>query len=249
MSMNNDSKIVEVALFGSGTGALHNSVFKENIIVDLLVLFSLGDLSNIDKYLVEVPEEIFHKKIVDDISDSVAKLNEYVDKGYKVRVWSSHYDVDYYLLLLFICNLLKNKVDSLIVLYSDEFNKECYSPGEMTGEELEKLSHKENILSKKEIIDLSNEWDKVVNDNGNVRIIDNGKVKSVSYDYFEEEILDMLKNNDSLRVMDLSYNLVFKYRIQSDLFVFLISRLINSGKINIVEQNETFIKSVINLNL
>lgn len=247
MKINERRNIVEVVLSGSGTGALHDSPFKENIIVELCVLFSIGDLSNIDKYIVEVPNEIYHEKIIDDLSDAVLKLNDCVDKGYKVRVWSSHCDVDYYLFLLFICNVLKNKTNDLIVLYSDEYNKECYSPGEMTGEELEELSHVENVLSKEDIIKLSNEWDKVKNENNDVRIIVNGEVKSVTYNYFDDEIIDLLKNKESLRIIDLSYDLVRKYRITSNLFIFLISRLIDLKKIEVIERNEMFIKSVIKL--
>ena len=130
-------------------------------------------------------------------------------------------------------------------MYSDEYKKECYSPGAMTSGEFEKLSTIEHILSKKEICELSDIWNMVKKENSNLRIVQNGIVKSVNYDYFDNEIIDLIVKSKSIRIIDLTYELCQKYYISDSIFVFLISRLIDLGRIEVVESNEVFIKSVV----
>ena len=66
----------------------------------------------------------------------------------------------------------------------------------------------------------------IVKDNSNVRIVEDRNIKSVSYEYFDDEIIDILANQKSTRIIDLTYELSNKYHINDSVFVFLISRLI-----------------------
>lgn len=237
--------VVEVILSGAPSLSLKNSTFKENEIIDFRVSLSVGDLTNIDNYIVELPKNIYHEKIICNLNNEISKLITFADNNYKIRIWSSHIAPDSYLLLLFVCSCLKNKIDNITVLYSDEYKKECYSPGTMTSGEFEKLSTIEHILSKKEICELSDIWNMVKKENSNLRIVQNGIVKSVNYDYFDNEIIDLIVKLKSIRIIDLTYELSKKYYISDSIFVFLISRLIDLGRIEVVESNEVFIKSVV----
>lgn len=237
--------IVEVILAGSPYLSLRKSCFKENNIIDFRVPFSIGDLSKINDYVVKLPKCIYNEEIICNLNNDILILDSFIDKDYKVRIWSSHYDVDSYLLLLFICNYLKDKVDNIIVLYSDEYKKECYSPGVMTSKELEKLSTLEHVISKEEINMLAEKWEIIKYENSYLRIIENKKVKSVDYDYFNDEIINILNQKKSATIIDIVYELTKKYYISDSVFTFLITRLINCGKIRIIEKNEKFIKSII----
>lgn len=237
--------VIEIVI--SGTGALKRSSFKNNEIIDFQVDFSCGDLEEADNYIIKLPKRIFNKDITCDLKDAILKLYNYIDNNYKVRIWSSHYDVDCYLLLLFICNLLNNKVDNLIVLYSDEYKKECYSPGTMTSNELEELSNYEHILTKKEINSLSEEWNSIKKENSDIRIIKNKKIESVDYDYFDNEIINLLKERKEIRIIDIVYELTTKYYINDIIFIYIINKLINSNKIKITFKDNTYIKSAIEM--
>lgn len=243
----NNNDVVEIIVSGSAYLSLKSSCFKDNNIIDFPISFSAGDLLEINNYVIRLPKNIYLEEIVCDYKDKIIELYDLVDKGYKVRVWTSHYDSDDYLLLLFICSYLKDKVDNIIVLYSDEYKDECYSPSTMTGEELEKLSTHEHILSKEDINKLLKEWNKIVEEKSDLRIIKSGKIKFVKYDFFNDEIINILNKKGSTSIIDLIYELNVKYHLDDRIIRFLIDRLINMGKLNIVEKNEKYIKSIVKI--
>ena len=248
MNITND-KIVEVVLAGAPSLSLKQSCFKDNEIIDFHIPLSNCDLININKYIVELPETIYKEKIICNFKDQVLKLLSFAKQNYKVRVWSSHISPDSYLLLLFICDCLKNKVNSLSVIYADDYKKECYSIGTMTSDEIEKLESYEKKLDSNEITELSKIWNIIVKTNSDLRIIDIGIVKSVDYSYFDDEILKVIEEKSQVSVIHLCYELSKKYYLSDSVFVYLISRLIDMKKIKIVEENDMFIKSVIKLDL
>ena len=243
----NNNDVVEIIVGGSAYLSLKSSCFKDNNIIDFPISFSAGDLLEINNYVIRLPKNIYLEEIICDYKDKIIELYDLVDKGYKVRVWTSHYDPDDYLLLLFICSYLKDKVDNIIVLYSDEYKDECYSPSTMTGEELEKLSTHEHILSKEDINKLLKEWNKIVEEKSDLRIIKSGKIKSVKYDFFNDEIINILNKKGSTSIIDLIYELNVKYHLDDRIIRFLINRLINMGKLMIVEKNEKYIKSIVKI--
>ena len=216
-----ENKIVEVILDGSPSLSLEGSKF--NNIVKFRVDFSVSDLSKIDEYVVSLPSKIYKEEIILDFKDQIDVLNKYLEDGYKVRIWSSHYDVNSYLLLLYMCNYLKDKVNDIIVLYSDDYKFECYSPGAMTSSEMEQLTNYEHVLSKEDIFSFSQEWNNIKRDNADVRIIDNFRIKSVNYDYFNEEINNILSSNKN----EISSILSNKYHLNETIFIYLIDEFMS----------------------
>ena len=243
--LNQNLNVVEVILSGAPALSLKESILNKNNISDFRVSLSVGDLSNVDNYIVTLPKDIYHEEIICDLKEDILNLINLAKLGYKIRIWSSHVSPDSYLLLMFICSCLKNNTDNIYVVYSDEYKEECYSPFTMTSDELVKLSNLEHILSNSEISELSDKWDIVVKDNSNVRIVEDRNIKSVSYEYFDDEIIDILANQKSTRIIDLTYELSNKYHINDSVFVFLISRLISLSKIKIIDNNKQYILSVI----
>ena len=127
--------ITEVVFGDSLSHEIKMSKFsKNNTIIKFEPLFSICDLSNIDKYILTLNDEYCDltsseiydvsntyslKNIIKDIEESIKKKN-------KIRIWTTHKQIDSYLMFLYVCNYFSNTDSELYVLFSDEFDKECY---------------------------------------------------------------------------------------------------------------------------
>ena len=236
-------KYVEIVLKGSDSLSLENTKLN-NPIIEFNVEFATSDLSQIEDCFMTLPQEIYQEKIKLDFNNDIKKLEKYIDEGYNVRIWTSHYDINSYMLLLYICNYIENKVESIKVIYSDDYDKKLYSLGCMKTEEIEKILSFEHTLSKDDIIKFSKEWKSIKNKKSNLRIIKNGKIKSVTYDYFDNEILNIL-NKGQTSIISLAVELSNKYYLSETVFIYLIIRLVDINKIKIIKQSEKYIENII----
>ena len=112
----NYDNVVEVILGDTAYLLLKNSSFKDNKIIDFPISFLTGDFKDVNNYTIKLPKEIYGEDIIINYKDKISKLINLIDNNYIVRVWTSHYDTDDYLLLLFISSYLKDRVDNIIVL-------------------------------------------------------------------------------------------------------------------------------------
>ena len=150
--------------------------------------------------------------------------------------------------MLYICNIAKKQNCVLYVTYSDEYNKNYISPSLMNSIELEELSKLEHKLSKNEIIKYSNMWEEIIKVNSEMRVLENGIVKSVSISYYDNMILDKLKLLGTVKVSKLVATLMKEVYLIDNLYVYLIKRLIKKGKIKVVKvANDRFFNSVVEL--
>ena len=117
----NYDNVVEVILGDTAYLLLKDSSFKDNKIIDFPISFLTGDFKDVNNYTIKLPKEIYGEDIIINYKDKISKLINLIDNNYIVRVWTSHYDTDDYLLLLFISSYLKDRVDNIIVLYSDDY--------------------------------------------------------------------------------------------------------------------------------
>lgn len=233
------NKLITEIIYGdSAFYSINKSNLSKNNIIKFDTVFSIADLSNIENYEIYLPKKIYLEDIIYSFKPEMDKLDNLIENNHKIRIWCSHKEINSYLLFLFICNYLKDKDCEICVVYSEEYKEECYSPSCMTSEELEKLSELEHSLTNKDIINFSNEWLKVKEINSEMRIIENGKVKSVSYDYYDKVILEKLKNLGQVKESNLIGSLMADYNIRETIFVYLVNRLIRINKIEIVEKDK-----------
>ena len=150
-------------------------------------------------------------------------------------------------MFLYICNYFSNTDYELYVLFSDEFDKECYSPSCMNENELEKLSKLEHRLTKEEIQKYSNEWKEIIDDNLDMRIIENNKVKSVTFDYYNDIILNKLNELGEVKMVSLVGRLMSDIHLYDTVFSYLIYRLIKEEKIIVIGKDERYWKSIIKI--
>ena len=223
-------------IFGDSTNyTMSRSQFGKNEIIKFNTVFSIADLSCINQYKIILPKDIYKEEIIYDFSEEMNKLDNSIKKKNKIRVWCSHQDSDSYILLTYISNYIRGKDCSLYVIYSDEQNKEFLSPAMLREHELEKLTEKEHKLTNEEMIELSNLWNKIKTQKSNMRIMEHGNVKLVSYDYFNNFILNELNKLWKVKIVELVGYIMSNLYLIDVIILYLIERLIKLNKIEIIK--------------
>ena len=238
---------LEIVFGNSCYMTMKNSAFKNNNILLFNALLNVGDLSLIREYRINIPDELCNECSNFFFEDEILLINDSIKRKAKIRIWTSHYNVYSYLIMLYICNILKNVECELYVTYSDEYNN-FISPSLMSPIELENLSKLEHKLSKHDILKFSDEWEKLVETNSEMRVLENGIVKSVSINYYDNIILNELELLGTVKVMELVAMLMKNVYLIDSLYVYFIKRLVKSGIIKVVKEcKDRFFNNVIKL--
>lgn len=243
-------KTLEILFGNSCYMTMKNSSLRSNNILLCNLLLNVGDLSKIEEYKIDLPDELCNEIGNYSFEKEILIIKEAITRKDKIRIWTSHYNVYSYLIMLYICNVLKNIECDLYVTYSDEYdNTENYiSPSMMNSKELENLANLEHKLSKDDIFKFSSIWEELVNNNSEMRILENGIVKSVSINYYDNMILDKLKSLGSVKVSKLVAMLMQEIYLIDILYVYFINNLIKNDKIKVVKiDNDRFFDNVIEL--
>lgn len=229
---------------------------ENNKIIKFDKFLSFADLSNIDNNIIKLSEdfcnfvylEIYHKfNTIESLENLNKELDDAVKNSSKIRIWTTHKETESYLTFIYVCNYLFNINCNLYVMFSDEYDIKCYSPACMRENELEKLTKLEHKLSKEEIFEYAIEWKKIVKDNSDMRIIENSKIKSVSFDYYNEVILNKLFQLGEVKSVTLTATLMNDYHLSDIFFSYLINRLIKLKKIKIVKKGKSLWHSTITI--
>lgn len=243
-------KTLEIIFGNSCYMSMKESKLQKNNILLFNLLLNVGDLSTIEEYKINIPDELCNENSNYFFENEIAIINEAIKRKDKIRIWTSHYNIYSYLIMLYICNIVKNIECELYVTYSDEYgnDKNCVSPSMMNSKELEKLSKLEHKLSKNDILKFSNIWEELVENNSEMRVLENGIVKSVSINYYDSLILDKLKLLGTVKVSKLVSMLIQEIYLMDILYAYLIKKLIKNSKIKIVKiNNDRFFDNVIEL--
>ena len=241
-------EILEIVFGNSCYLTMKNSSLGNNNILLFNLLLNVGDLSTIEKYKINIPDELCNENSNYTFKNEISVTNESIKRKDKIRIWTSHYNIYSYLIMLYICNFVKNKHCELYVTYSDEYNKNYVSPSLMNPKELENLAKLEHKLSEDDILKFSDVWETLVKTNSEMRILENGIVKSVSIDYYDNVILNELKLLGTIEVVKLVAILMKNVYLIDSLYVYFIKRLIENNKIKVVKLDKNrFFNSVIEL--
>ena len=232
---------LDIVFGNSCYDTIKGSNINNNILM-FNTLFNIGDLSNIDNYIVKLPDSSENfKKEYEVIIDNINKHN-------KIRVWTSRKDIYSYLVMLYISSIIKKYDYDLYVLYADDYNADYLSPSAMNSEELKKLLLLEHKLSKNEILNNAKIWDELLYDNSFLRVISNGKVKSVSIDFYDDYIMSTLEKLGKVKLSFLVGKLMGNVYLHDNLYVYLINRLIDENKIKIyLDKNTRYFDSLVEI--
>lgn len=223
---------LEIVFGNSCYYTMKNSRLNNNILM-LNILFNVGDLSNIENYKIKIPEQlcledknINFKKEYDVIIYNIKQKN-------KIRVWTGKNDIYSYLIMLYICSIIKKYNYELYVLYCDNYKKEYPSPSVMKEEELEALAKLEHKLTNEEIDNNVNIWNDLINKNSDFRVINDESIKSVSIDFYDNYILNTLELMGKVKMCQLVGRLIQNVYLHDTMYVYLIEGLIMKNKIKI----------------
>lgn len=241
-------KIIELVNSMSAAHTMRNSKLNKNTIIGFQMPFSVADLTNIELNQIKIPEKIYGKSsslLLTDFNEKIIQINSLQDC--KFRIWCSHFDSDTYIFLCYICNYLKDKNCNLYVVFSDEYNNDYCTPAVLLEKDFEKAIKYEKKLTLKDISKLSKEWEYVCKNNCDVRVMKNKTLQLVSYDYFNEIILNTLSSLGKVKISRLVGELLSKYFHISDIiYSYLIDRLVKLNKIKIIEEsNERYFDNVV----
>lgn len=232
----------------------NNNTLRNNKILKFDVLLSICDLSNINNGIVSYNDDFYNliksesiyeikrkyttKEIFDELKVSLENNN-------KICIWSAHNKIDSYLMLLCVCNYAINYNCNLYVLFADEFNDDYFSPEVIKEGNFNKFEHK---LTMQEIKKYSNEWQEIVNANSNMRVIEDNKIMSVSFDYYNSIILGKLKEYNKIKTAEFIAILLQSIYLFDTVLTYLVERLIKQEKIIFVNKEEKLWKSIIKIN-
>lgn len=169
------------------------------------------------------------------------QLEKELKKHKSFRIWyssTSSEDLNtYYYLIDQIYKILKNPIIYVIDISQNNINNilSC------TEKEIEESLKYQKQLSNKEIEESINYWNQLKLEKGDLRLIKNKRLVSISYEEINKEILERLSKYEEISIIDF----INKELLESKLFSItetygtwniLIKRLINQNKIRIVRR-------------
>ncbi|MDK2899115.1 MAG: hypothetical protein PWQ10_302 [Patescibacteria group bacterium] len=177
-------------------GLFPNSEF---ICMDLFLSF--GDISNI--------RSVNSRTIFNETINTKNQIDELLNtlKGHdKVRIWTSTAKTEDYLNMMFVVDLIKSAnieieisiVDSVNVPVSDRYPETAaWELACLEIDGIKKLLAFEEAVSDEKVNEISQSWRDIVTINSSLRICNDGVIKSVDDNYFDQMILDTINESDT----------------------------------------------------
>jgi len=192
---------IEIFFCDAGYESLSKSNLNKNFLYLFPENFTIGDISNIN-------------------------INLSFPKGKSIRIWSCHKNIQEYLNFLYICYKYEGK--NISVIFTDEYDKNVFSVGTLRYDEISSALEHTHILSAEEISTYKKEWQKLVKENGEIRLFVDNKVKSCKYNYLYNYIaLYYDKENLSKTIWYLmAYDQ--ENNLNDETYRFLINKLFNN---------------------
>lgn len=178
-NINSLKNTVEVYFSEAGLLPLSKSILKDNKCYLFKENLAVGDISNVN-------------------------IDINIDWDSNVRIWTSHNNIQEFLGLLYFCHKFRGK--KISVIFTDEYSKSVHSVSTTTGDEIEKMLKYEKKLTMEEIIKYKNAWERLVSQNGEMRIFEHNKVKSIPFNYLKNHLLTYYVKDQKLWIKNLMNN-------------------------------------------
>ena len=190
-------------VFGVSTSGSLKMAIQENIICfdDIFSIAPISELHEaegiakrhewLDGHLNMEDEESFtYEK---NCMKTIEKLSE-IPESHPIYIWAGE-NAHEQTALMFILDQLKNHSNEIIWVNPNKLYDIRYS-GEMNSEQLTALLKDENsqtLLSKDALHEFEKQWKKLSENESMLRVWEDGKVKTVQVSYFDEFILEVVK--------------------------------------------------------
>lgn len=239
-------KVIDICEDYGGKGCL-KKYYKENNIKDFSAI-SLGMYLSIGD--IKKDHLSFIKELIDNEYDYSSELDKIIRESAtsKIRIWSSKTNADDYLLLLYLCNMLKDKKNKISVIFTTDYKKDLLSLTALDYKEVPLILKHEKELTETEINQYANEWKELIKINSELRVIESNTIKNKKYSDYDETILKILKETGPCSLVDLIGILMANYIMgdaSSIVYEYLINRLISDNKIKITKKSEKHFEDII----
>lgn len=245
-------KIIEVCASRIGNWWL-NEYYGNNDYIVVFPLYLYLDIGKLDDSRESFLRNYIQEDYI-DIKNQIESFLKLIDQDVLVRIWSSKKNANDYLLVYYMCNLLRNMKIPISVIYTTDYNEYVLHIAQMKKEEFLCFFDYQKRLSKEEVNKFAMKWDKLVEENGELRVCVGGTIVSKNYRDYDEIILSMLHKIQLEDGICTKSKLVGRFMAQeiiSDMSVrmgyFLINRLIQNGKIKVVKRDAKEFHDVISL--
>ena len=237
-------KIIDICENFSAYGCLkqyyENNNIKDYMIYALEMYLSIGDIKNNHKdFLNRLYQSNYSYTCNYNYNEELKKILNNITNDTIIRIWSSKKNDDDYMLLLFLCDFLKDKINTINVVFSSDYNELQYSINFLDYKKVKDVLKYEKTLSKDEIETYAKEWNKLVEINSELRALENGEVKSKKYSDYYDIILSILKERTPCKIASLIGECMAKEVLNDArdfVYLYLIDQLIDLNKIKIVEK-------------
>lgn len=179
--------MLEIVVSESEKMLLQEAGFKD--VISFCLLLSYGNIQNLQNEKVKTVGNV-----TIPIKEQLKKLNKQYEK---VRIWYSILDNEDVCTLYFLVSYFyKQNVEISVCEVSD---KDYFSLGSYSTHEVNRLVERTSTLSIEEQKTYHETWQKLVNENNDLRVLQNGVLKSVSFDYLDIERLNIIKQYKNIR--------------------------------------------------
>ncbi len=237
-------KIIDICENFSALGCLKQYYEKNNIknytIFALEMHLSIGDIKNNHLgFLEKLYQKYYDYNYTYNYNDILKEISNNITNHTVIRIWSSKKNDDDYMLLLFLCNFLKDRINTINIVFSSDYNELQYSINFLDYKKVNDVLKYEKKLSKDEIETYAKKWNKLVEINSELRTLENGEVKSKKYSDYYNIILSILKERKSCKIANLIGECMVKNVLNDArdfVYLYLIDQLIDLNKIKIIEK-------------
>ena len=231
------TEMLNLCFSGTAGGSLYHFRkefgVEKNSVVYLDLYLHCGDIS--DPFVYETRREIFESLFRDkDVSkelyyDTINGFRKSVSDVKDVCIWYSRKLPDEYLGFMFLVDHLKGKCN----IYYCDCSEMQGGLSEVQFEDAPHYIPEKVMLNAEETEYYSAQWQEIRKENGDLRIIKDGKIISVRYDSFDEKFLCELSNEPE-RASGVIGEIYSRNFLDQKLLAFVyvrISQLIGEGKI------------------
>lgn len=237
-------RIIDICENFSAYGCLkqyyENNNIKDYMIFALEMYLSMGDIKNnrLD-FLKKLHKKCFGYNYTYNYNEVLKEILNNITNDTIIRIWSSRKNDYDYMLLLFLCNFLKDKINTINVVFASDYNELQYSINFLDYKKVNDVLKYEKTLSKDEINTYAKEWKNLVEINSELRVLENGEVKNKRYSDYHDIILSILKERTPCKIASLIGECMGKEVLNDArdfVYLTLIDQLIDLNKIKIVEK-------------
>ena len=160
-----------------------SNLFNKENILSLTFLLSMGKLDDFEHQA---------KRTIGDIEvnipSEISKLKNKVKDYENIRIWYASNVNEDYLSMMYVVYLCSDKNIEVV----DGYQRNGISG--YADDEVEDLVKESRVLTKEEIQEYILNWNKIYDENTEVRFLNNGEIINESYECFDNEILDKLSS-------------------------------------------------------